>query len=151
MTDPFDLRRFVTAQNSVFGSVVSELRNGRKVGHWIWYIFFQLKGLGFSHNSQFFGISSRAEAEEYLKHPILGQRLRDCTAIVNGLESRSIIAILGGIDSVKFRSSMTLFSETGRNDQVFQQALQKYFDGKADPRTLDMLQQMEEDEPPGLN
>jgi uncharacterized protein (DUF1810 family) len=142
--DPFNLQRFVDAQSQEFESVLFELRKGAKRGHWIWYIFPQLAGLGRSWNSDFFGISSRAEAEAYLKHPILGQRLRDCTAIVNGLKGCSISVIFGGIDSVKFRSSMTLFSEIGSDRQIFEQALEKYFSGKADPLTLDILRRMEE-------
>jgi uncharacterized protein (DUF1810 family) len=142
--DPFNLQRFVDAQNQEFESVLIELRNGVKIGHWIWYIFPQLAGLGKSWNSNYFGISSRAEAEAYLKHPILGQRLRDCTAIVNSLQGCSINAIFGGIDSVKFRSSMTLFSEIAPDRQIFEQALEKYFSGKADPLTLEILQRMEE-------
>jgi uncharacterized protein (DUF1810 family) len=143
MSDPFNLQRFVDAQNHEFDSVVLELRSGAKRGHWIWHIFPQLKGLGTSWNSDFFGISSRSEAEEYLKHPVLGRRLRDCVAIVNNLEGCSISAILGGIDSVKFRSSMTLFSEIGPDGQVFEQALKKYFGGKADTVTLEMLRRMQ--------
>jgi uncharacterized protein (DUF1810 family) len=141
--DPFNLQRFVDAQNPEFESVLLELRNGAKKGHWIWYIFPQLAGLGKSWNSEFFGISSRAEAKAYLKNPILGQRLRDCTAIVNSHEGCSINAIFGGIDSVKFRSSMTLFSEIGPDRQVFVQALEKYFSGKSDPLTLNILRRME--------
>lgn len=144
LSDPFYLQRFVDAQRAEFESALFELQNGAKRGHWIWYIFPQLAGLGKSWNSDFFGISSRAEAEAYLKHPILGQRLRDCTAIVNSLEDCSIKAIFGGIDSVKFRSSMTLFSEIGPDKQIFEQALEKYFSGAADPITLDILRRMEE-------
>lgn len=142
--DPFNLRRFIDAQNEEFESVLLELRNGAKRGHWIWYIFPQLAGLGRSWNSDFFGISSRAEAEAYLKHPILGQRLSDCTAIVNSLEGCSINAIFGGIDSVKFRSSMTLFSVVAPERQLFKQALEKYFSGKVDTLTLDFLRRMDE-------
>ena len=137
--DPFNLKRFVDAQSQEFELVLLELRKGAKTGHWIWYIFPQLAGLGRSWNSEFFGISSRAEAEAYLQHPILGQRLRDCTSIVNRLEGSSIDQIFGGIDSVKFRSSMTLFSAIGPDRQVFAQALEKYFNGEPDPLTLDIL------------
>lgn len=142
--DPFNLQRFIDAQNEEFESVLIELREGAKRGHWIWYIFPQLAGLGRSWNSDFYGISSRAEAEAYLKHPILGQRLSDCTAVVNSLDGCSIEAIFGGIDSVKFRSSMTLFSVVDPDMRLFEQALEKYFSGKADPLTLDILRRMEE-------
>lgn len=139
MNDPFHLVRFVSAQEPEFETIRSELQQGRKTGHWIWFVFPQLKGLGSSANSNYFGISSRAEAEAYLKHPILGPRLLECTALVNALEDRSIEAILGGIDSVKFRSSMTLFAEAGPDEKIFKQALEKYFGGEPDRRTLDLL------------
>lgn len=139
MNDPFDLLRFVRAQEPEFETIRSELQQGRKTGHWIWFVFPQLKGLGSSANSNYFGISSRAEAEAYLKHPILGPRLLECTALVNALEDRSIEAILGGIDSLKFRSSMTLFAEAGPDEKIFMQALEKYFGGEPDRRTLDLL------------
>src|SRR5206468_1929811 len=118
MSDPFDLQRFVEAQDPVFEEVRAELRRGSKEGHWMWFIFPQLQGLGHSWMAQKFGISSRAEAEAFLAHSILGPRLAQCTRLVNSIEGRSIEQILGSVDTLKFRSSMTLFAEVAR-DRVF--------------------------------
>jgi len=139
MGDRFDLKRFVDAQNPEWEGVLSELREGCKRGHWMWFIFPQLRGLGRSSTANYFGISSRAEAEAYLRHPVLGQRLLECTLLVNSVEGRSIEAILGGIDAVKFRSSMTLFTEVGPDWEIFRNSLKKYSGGKADQLTLDLL------------
>ena len=105
----------------------------------MWFIFPQLRGLGSSWNAEYFGIVSLAEAEAYLEHPILGQRLRDCTGLVNVAEGRTAEAIFGGIDSVKFRSSMTLFAEASESGEIFEQALAKYFGGAPDRLTLEKL------------
>jgi uncharacterized protein (DUF1810 family) len=110
VSDPFDLQRFVDAQNPVYAQVRAELCNGRKEGHWIWFIFPQLRGLGHSPMATAFGITSRQEAEAYLNHPVLGLRLRECTRLVNLAKERSITQILGYPDDLKFRSSMTLFA-----------------------------------------
>lgn len=139
MSDAFDLARFVNAQNSVFDEVRAELRRGDKEGHWMWFVFPQLKGLGHSRMSQRFGISSRAEAEAYLVHPILGPRLRECTELVTLVEDRSVEEIFGEVDALKFRSSMTLFAQVAAQGSVFTGALQKYFSGKPDQLTLDRL------------
>lgn len=139
LSDPFDLQRFVKAQKPVYGEVCAELRNGRKEGHWIWFIFPQLRGLGSSAMATAFGISSRREAEAYLKHPILGPRLRECTRLVNLVEGRAIDQIFGYPDDLKFRSSMTLFAGAASDNQVFKEALQKYFGGEPDPLTLERL------------
>ena len=136
--DPYSLQRFVDAQKNDFESARMELQQGCKVGHWIWFIFPQLKGLGRSQTSEWYGISSRDEAIAYLEHPILGPRLRECTQIVTLIEGRSIDQILGE-DSVKFRSCMTLFANATPNNDVFMKALNKYFDGRIDPLTLDRL------------
>jgi uncharacterized protein (DUF1810 family) len=137
--DPFNLQRFVNAQNSVFEQVCTELRAGRKRSHWIWFIFPQLRGLGHSATSTAFGISSRKEAEAYLDHPVLGPRLRDCTRLVNMVEGRAIDQIFGFPDDMKFRSSMTLFAHVAPDNQLFKDALDKYFDGEPDPLTLERL------------
>src|SRR6266852_1205670 len=139
MSDPFDLKRFLDAQNPVIDDIRAELRRGAKESHWMWFIFPQIRGLGHSSMAHTFGISSRAEAEAYLAHPILGARLIECTRLVNAVEGRSIEQILGGIDSLKFRSSITLFAEVARDNNVFADALEKYFGGRADQRTLTML------------
>jgi uncharacterized protein (DUF1810 family) len=138
MSDSFDLQRFVTAQNPVYDGVCAELRNGQKQGHWMWFIFPQLRGLGSSPTATKFGISSRQEAEAFLKHPVLGPRLEECTRLVNHVEGRSIEQIFGYPDDLKFRSSMTLFRIAAANNRIFNYALEKYFEGEADPLTLDM-------------
>ncbi len=138
MTDPFDLQRFVDAQNPVYDSVREELRSGQKHGHWMWFIFPQRRGLGSSAMATRFGISSRNEAEAYLRHPVLGPRLEECTCLVNVLEGRSIEQILDYPDDLKFRSSMTLFRLVAQDNRIFNYALEKYFDGDPDPLTLDM-------------
>jgi uncharacterized protein (DUF1810 family) len=140
MNDPFDLQRFVSAQNPVFEQVCSELRQGRKESHWMWFVFPQLQGLGHSWMANKFGISSRDEAEAYLGHSILGRRLKECTRLVNLVEGRSIDQIFGYPDNLKFRSSMTLFSCVEPDSDVFVTALQKYFGGQPDRVTLERLQ-----------
>ena len=139
MNDPYDLQRFLDAQNPVYEQVCSELRSGMKQGHWMWFIFPQLRGLGHSHMAHKFGISSRQEAEAYLKHPILGPRLRECTRLVNVVEGRSINRIFGSPDDVKFKSSMSLFAGVASENQIFKDALEKYFDGELDPLTVQRL------------
>jgi len=139
MNDPYSLQRFVDAQNPVFEQVCSELRGGRKDSHWMWFVFPQLKGLGRSGMAEQFGVSSRDEAEAYLQHAILGPRLRECTRLVNLVEGRSVEQIFGSIDSMKFRSSMTLFAQASPGNEIFVSALQKYFAGQADRRTLELL------------
>ena len=142
MNDPHNLERFVDAQSPIYEQACSELRNGRKRSHWMWFIFPQLRGLGFSHMATAFGISSRQEAEDYLKHSVLGPRLRECTRLVNQVEGRSIPDILGSPDDLKFRSSMSLFALVAPDDPVFKDALEKYFGGKPDPRTAELLESM---------
>lgn len=139
MDDPFRLRRFLDAQEPVYEEVLRELRAGRKTGHWIWFIFPQLRGLGQSYNSTFYGIASAAEAEAYARHPILGPRLRECTSLLNSPDGQTIGQILGAIDAMKFRSSMTLFAAAVPDPADFEQALQRYFGGELDPLTLSIL------------
>jgi uncharacterized protein (DUF1810 family) len=143
MTDPYDLRRFVDAQNPVFEQVREELTAGQKRGHWMWFIFPQLRGLGHSEMATRFAISSRDEAEAYLKHPVLGSRLRECTRLVMLVEGRSISQIFGYPDDLKFRSSMTLFSSTTSENQIFKDALQKGFAGESDRLTVELLRNVE--------
>ncbi len=137
--DPHDLQRFVDAQYPVFEQARSELRAGQKQGHWMWFIFPQLKGLGHSQLASRYGIASREEAEAYLKHPTLGPRLIECSQLINQVGDRSIDEILGYPDNLKFRSSMTLFALVSPDDHVFQRALEKYFAGQFDPRTVDIM------------
>ena len=136
--DPFDLQRFIDAQANTYEQARAELAAGRKRGHWIWFIFPQIHGLGYSAMSQRFAISGLDEAKAYLAHPLLGARLRDCTALVNAVEGRSLNAILGDPDDMKFHSSVTLFAEAG-GGAVFHDALNRYFAGKPDQATLDRI------------
>src|SRR5271165_2087125 len=128
MNNPYNMQRFVDAQNSCFDNVLSELRSGIKRGHWMWFIFPQIEGLGHSALARKFALSSRQEAEAYLRHSILGPRLRECTRLVNLTERRSIEQIFGNPDDLKFRSCMTLFALTTEDNQVFLDALRKYCD-----------------------
>ena len=139
MEDRFNLERFVAAQRDEIDSVYAELRSGYKSGHWMWFIFPQLKGLGKSWMANQYAISGRAEAEAYIAHPILGPRLVRCTELVNRIDGPSAIEIFSGIDSIKFRSSMTLFDAVNSGRTVFARALSKYFAGEPDRRTLDLL------------
>ncbi|HTT06745.1 MAG TPA: DUF1810 domain-containing protein [Steroidobacteraceae bacterium] len=137
--DAFDLERFVSAQAAVIEQVRGELDAGHKRTHWMWFIFPQLRGLGHSATAQRYGISGAPEAQAYLQHPILGPRLVECTTLVNAVTGRSVHDIFGSPDDVKFRSSMTLFSQLPRASAEFQQALERYFGGVPDPRTLQLL------------
>jgi uncharacterized protein (DUF1810 family) len=136
---PFDLERFVSAQNPVYDRVCAELRKGRKSSHWMWFIFPQLRGLGLSAMAEKFGIASRAEARAYLNHPVLGPRLSECTALVNQIEGRSVEQIFSYPDDLKFRSSITLFASVAPSDHLFLDALEKYFAGEPDARTVELL------------
>jgi uncharacterized protein (DUF1810 family) len=139
MTDPYDLQRFVAALDPVFDQVRSELRAGRKRSHWMWFVFPQIKGLGNSPMAQKYAISSRAEAEAYLDHPILRPRLRECTRLVTAVEGRSIGDILGYPDDLKFRSSITLFAHVTSDNKLFTDSVEKYFPEGFDPLTLARL------------
>jgi uncharacterized protein (DUF1810 family) len=139
MNDPFNLRRFVEAQQSVYASVISELQAGEKQSHWMWFIFPQVKGLGSSYMARKFAIASIDEARAYLNHPVLGQRLIECTRLVNQGKGRTAEEIFGYIDSLKFRSSMTLFAAAAPEREEFQLALNKYYDGKYDELTLKLI------------
>jgi uncharacterized protein (DUF1810 family) len=139
MNDPFNLQRFVDAQSPIFDQVCSELRDGAKRGHWMWFTFPQIKGLGYSQLARKFAISSREEAKAYVEHPILGPRLIECTKLVNLIEGRAIEQIFGYPDDLKFRSCITLFANATGN-QIFVDALAKYFNGKSDPATLERLE-----------
>jgi uncharacterized protein (DUF1810 family) len=140
MQDPYNLQRFLDAQNFVFDQVCSELRAGQKTGHWMWFIFPQIQGLGKSETARQFAITSLAEAEAYLAHPDLGPRLRECASLVASIKSSSAEEIFGGIDSLKLRSSMTLFARATPDNKIFLEVLEKYFGGASDERTLQLLQ-----------
>lgn len=136
-TDCFNLRRFLEAQAGAYPVALSELQCGRKRSHWIWYIFPQLKHLGFSYNSKFYGISGLDEARAYLSHPVLGERLRRVSSVLLGLSGSNAREVLGG-DDIKLRSSMTLFDVAAPND-VFARVLEKYFHGQRDAETFRIL------------
>ena len=135
MSDSYDLERFVTAQQGVYNGVLDELRSGRKVGHWIWFIFPQITGLGYSAMSQRYAISSLDEARAYLAHPVLGARLRECAASVLATTGRTALEILGSIDAVKLRSSMTLFHRAAPEEAVFARVIERFYDGRPDDAT----------------
>jgi uncharacterized protein (DUF1810 family) len=138
MADPFDLQRFVDAQAPVYPRVLAELRRGQKQSHWMWFIFPQLAGLGHSPMARRFALRSRQEAAAYLRHDLLGPRLRECTAIVNAVEGRTILEMLGSPDDLKFGSSMTLFAAIS-SEQEFAAAIAKFCGGTPDQKTLDLL------------
>lgn len=140
-TDPFNLQRFVSAQQKQYGAARDELQRGRKETHWMWFVFPQIEGLGQSPNSRLYAIKSAAEASHYLQHPVLGARLRECVAILLGLTGRSAHEIFGWPDDAKLRSSMTLFAAVEPHDPAFAQVLDRYFQGKPDTRTLEILNQ----------
>jgi uncharacterized protein (DUF1810 family) len=132
---PYDLERFVTAQSSTYEGALGELRRGNKTGHWMWFIFPQIAGLGLSDMAQRYAIASLDEARAYLRHEVLGPRLRTCAAVIVETTGRTAEQIFGDIDAMKLRSSMTLFHRAAPEDDVFATVLQRYFDGEADPAT----------------
>ncbi|HME15747.1 MAG TPA: DUF1810 domain-containing protein [Mycobacterium sp.] len=138
-SDPFDLQRFVDAQERVYPAVLGELHVGRKRSHWIWFIFPQVAGLGSSPTAARYAISSLDEARAYLRHELLGPRLHECTQLVNAVQGRSIGEIFGSPDDLKVRSSMTLFAHVTDDNQDFVQLLERYYDGGEDPLTLERL------------
>lgn len=139
--DPFDLVRFVAAQDQggTYEAAAAELRAGRKRSHWMWFVFPQIAGLGQSPISRRYAIASLDEARAYVAHPVLGPRLTECARILTGLPSRSAEEVFGGIDAMKLRSSMTLFARADPSNPVFQQVLDGYFAGVSDPATERLL------------
>lgn len=137
--DPFGLRRFVEAQDRVYDTVLAELRAGRKRSHWIWFVFPQLRGLGTSPTAMHYGISSLEEARAYLAHEVLGPRLRECARLVSRIEGASADDVFGWPDNLKVRSSMTLFSLTTDDNADFRAVLDRFYDGEADPVTVERL------------
>jgi len=135
--DPYDLHRFVTAQDTggTYDGAVAELKRGRKTSHWMWFVFPQIAGLGQSSASRLYAISSLAEARAYLAHPVLGPRLLHCAALVCDARGRTAEQIFGGIDALKLRSSMTLFLHADPTAQTFRQVLDQYFGGIPDSAT----------------
>ncbi len=139
MNDPFDLARFVDAQGPVHERVIRELRAGRKASHWMWYVFPQLRGLGWSPTARHYGIASIAEAQAYLAHPILGPRLELCVRLVLDCRGRTAEQIFGFPDVLKFLSCLTLFEAAAPSSQLFTEALGRYYGGERDLLTLDLL------------
>lgn len=139
MNENYNLKRFIDAQEGVYPVALRELREGRKRSHWMWYIFPQLRQLGYSYNSKYYGLSGKDEAAAYLAEPVLGQRLREVSEVIFNLPTDDARDVFGGIDSLKLRSSMTLFDLVSPND-VFAHVLDKYFNGQRDNRTLTIIQ-----------
>ncbi|KAA6182748.1 DUF1810 domain-containing protein [Thiohalocapsa marina] len=137
--DPYDLTRFVLAQSHDYARALAEIRSGRKQSHWMWYIFPQLDGLGFSAMARRYAIRSLTEARAYLEHPVLGPRLVECAEAVLAIEGKSAQEIFGSPDDLKLRSCATLFGQVSPEGSVFHRLLEAYFGGKADVRTLALL------------
>ena len=144
MNDPFELQRFVDAQAGLIDAVRKELRQGRKRSHWMWFVFPQLAGLGYSAMAQRYAIDSLAEAQAFLAHPLLGPRLRECSALVLAIDGRDIHQIFGAPDDLKFWSSMTLFDVADPSEEIFGNCLRKYFSGRRDHGTLSRIESANE-------
>lgn len=139
MMQDFHLERFVDAQRPVYETVRAELRSGRKRSHWMWYIFPQIAGLGRSETARHYALSGIEEAQAYLAHPLLGQRLEECCRILAGIEGRTASAIFGYPDDLKLHSSLTLFAQAAPEQPLFVACLKKYFNGQRDAATLKLL------------
>ena len=139
MNDPFQLDRFVAAQDRVYAQVLAELRAGEKRSHWMWFVFPQLAGLGSSPMARRYALSGAVEARAYLAHPVLGARLKECTRLVLEAPARSVGEFFGHPDDFKLRSCLTLFAALAPDEPVFAAALRRWFDGRGDPRTLELL------------
>jgi uncharacterized protein (DUF1810 family) len=139
LMDKIELARFLDAQNKLYLKALSEIRNGKKETHWMWFIFPQLKGLGFSETAKFYGIKDLDEATEYLAHPILGKHLIEITEALLAIEGKTATEILGQPDDIKLRSCMTLFANVKNTHPIFEQVLEKYFHGSHDEYTLELL------------
>ena len=133
------LDRFLDAQRGDYAAALAEVRRGRKTSHWMWYIFPQIAGLGQSSTARYYSIRDLEEAREYYAHPVLGQRLREISGALLGLRGSDPVAVFGGIDSMKLKSSMTLFAVAAPDDPLFQQVLDKYYGGEQDALTLRIL------------
>ena len=137
--DPYNLNRFLSAQEKVYDTAVAELRGGRKRTHWMWFIFPQFEGLAQSATSRHYAVKSRAEAKAYLNHAILGERLRECAEVLLAIENCSVSEIFGYPDDLKLKSSLTLFAQTEHAAPVFAAVLDKYYGGEQDLKTLELL------------
>jgi len=139
MNNSYNLERFIDAQRTEYAIALSEIKRGRKQSHWMWYIFPQIQGLGFSSTSKYYSIKNIDEAEAYLAHSVLGSRLIEICQALLALETNDAHSIFGSPDDVKLKSSMTLFSEVPGADKVFQSVLQKFFNGTKDNKTLQII------------
>ncbi len=137
--DAHDLARFVQAQEGVYDRALAEVRAGRKRSHWMWFVFPQIEGLGFSPTSRLYSIKSRAEAEAYLAHPVLGPRLRECAEAALGVPGRTAFEIFGSPDDMKLRSCATLFARVSPPGSVFERLLDRFFQGQPDGKTIQLL------------
>ncbi|HEV7654458.1 MAG TPA: DUF1810 domain-containing protein [Mycobacteriales bacterium] len=135
----FDLERFVTAQDSTYEAALAELRAGHKRGHWMWFVFPQIAGLGFSSMAQRYAVADLAEARAYLAHPVLGPRLVAAARALTELDATDPVAVLGSVDALKLRSSMTLFAHATEDEPVFTEVLHRYYGGTEDDATLSRL------------
>jgi uncharacterized protein (DUF1810 family) len=140
--DTFNLSRFTSAQEGIYNRVLAELKNGEKRTHWMWFIFPQIDGLGFSSTSKYYAVKSIEEARQYLDHPVLGKRLMECAETVLAVEGRSVSEIFGYPDDMKLKSCMTLFASVPHSHPVFAGVLDKYFHGERDMKTLRLLEQL---------
>ncbi|GIW78420.1 MAG: calpastatin [Gemmatales bacterium] len=138
-TDPYGLNRFIEAQQGVYEQALAEIRQGRKRSHWMWFVFPQIDGLGFSATTKRYSIKSREEARAYLDHPVLGARLRECCEALLALEGRTAHEIFGYPDDLKLQSCATLFAQVAGKGSVFEQILEKYYGGQPDEKTLRLL------------
>jgi len=141
--DPFELSRFIKAQDKIYDRVLLELRSGRKRTHWMWFVFPQIDGLGYSSTTKYYSVKNAEEARHYLNHPVLGKRLRECAESILALEGLSASRIFGYPDDLKLKSSMTLFASVAEPHSVFIRVLEKYFQGARDERTVALLDRLE--------
>lgn len=141
-SDPFDLARFTSAQESVHAAALAELKAGRKRSHWMWFVFPQIDGLGLSWTTKRYSIKSLAEARRYIEHPVLGPRLQDCCQALLSLEGRTAHEVFGSPDDMKLKSSMTLFAAVSAPGSIFTQVLDKYYRGEKDSRTIELIQKL---------
>jgi uncharacterized protein (DUF1810 family) len=139
MKDTEHLQRFITAQEGVYERAFAEVKNGKKVSHWMWFIFPQMKGLGFSETARYYGIENRAEAEAYLNHPVLGKRLKEITRILLDTNETDATKVFGYPDNMKLKSSMTLFANLPSAAPVFHHVLDQFFNGEEDDKTISLL------------
>ena len=138
--DNYNLDRFIKEQEQTYSTACAELSRGRKVSHWMWWIFPQIKGLGMTSTSQYYSIQSMGEAKAFLAHPYLGKNIREISSILLGLDTNDASRVMGYPDDLKLRSSMTLFAEAAPEVEVFQKVLDKFYDGEKDERTISLLQ-----------